>query len=180
MPASLAPRDHPPCLALLADHRHFTGYVSTKRSAGYSFVSSKHPTILGRGFFDVLHVQPSLQLQMHVLKASQRTLPRRADCSDPLATLDTVPDSNSDHGEVTVDRSVRTRIVVDDDDQTTQTAVIPRHGDATVGRRQYITARAASDVDAAMGARSWVPSAPSHAPKPVRGGVLRSRCLHSG
>src|SRR5438445_273847 len=42
--------------------------------------------------FDGVDVTPSLQLQVHMLKARPRTLPRRADRPDPLATLDTVPD----------------------------------------------------------------------------------------
>jgi hypothetical protein len=59
----------------------------------------EHQTVRRVQLFDLLHIVSSLQLQMHVLKAGQRALPRCADCPDPLAALDSIPDSNSDHGE---------------------------------------------------------------------------------
>src|SRR5213595_2217018 len=55
--------------------------------------------------FDGVDVTPSLQLQVHMLKARPRALPRRADRADPLATLDILPDPYGDLGEVAIDRS---------------------------------------------------------------------------
>src|SRR3989449_5618844 len=69
-----------------------------------------------------------------MLKARPCALPRCADRPDPLATLDTVPDPNGDLGEVAIDRSEAVRIMVDDDDQTAQVAVVTRDGDAAAGR----------------------------------------------
>src|SRR3989442_15098792 len=77
--------------------------------------------------FDCADVAPSPQLQVHMLKARPRALPRCADRPDPLATLDTVPDPNGDLGEVALDRSEAVRIMV------------------------HITTHPACDVDAAMG-----------------------------
>src|SRR5207247_9652348 len=63
-----------PCF--LADPQHFTGYVSTKRSAEYTFVSSKHPPIRGS--------RSSMALMLRTLCTSARTstnqthAPRRA------------------------------------------------------------------------------------------------------
>src|SRR5881628_192081 len=101
--------------------------------------------------FDCVDVAPSLQLQVHVLKARPRALPRCADRPDPLATLDTVPDPNGDLGEVAIDRSEAVRIMVDDDDQTAQVAVVTCDSDAAGGCRQHISTHPACDVDAAMG-----------------------------
>src|SRR2546430_9020696 len=64
-----------------------------------------------------------------MLKARPCALPRCADRPDPLATLDTVPDPNGDLGEVAIDRSEAVRIMVDDDDQTAQVAVVTCDGD---------------------------------------------------
>src|SRR5207247_9235346 len=95
-------------------------------------------TCPGEWGFDGFDVATSLLLQAHVLNASPRALPRCADRPDPLATLDTVPDPNGDLGEVAIDRSEAVRIMVDDDDQTAQIAVVTRDGDAARGRRQHI------------------------------------------
>src|SRR5439155_1043592 len=67
--------------------------------------------------FDGVDVTPSLQLQVHMLKARPRALPRRADRADPLATLDILPDPYGDLGEVAIDRSEAVWIMVDNDDQ---------------------------------------------------------------
>src|SRR5881296_3956433 len=70
--------------------------------------------------FDGVDVTPSLQLQVHMLKARPRALPRRADRADPLATLDILPDPYGDLGEVAIDRSEAVWIMVDNDDQPAQ------------------------------------------------------------
>src|SRR5881396_1363676 len=65
-----------PCF--LADPQHFTGYVSTKRSAEYTFVSSKHPTIRGSG--------SSMALMLRPLCSSRWTCskPGHARCPDEI------------------------------------------------------------------------------------------------
>ena len=47
-------------------------------------------------------------------------------------------------------------IVGDDHDQPAQIAVVPRHGDAAVGRGEQVSSDAARDVDAAMGTQSRI------------------------
>src|SRR5439155_9055115 len=106
--------------------------------------------------FDIPAVAPSLELQVHVLKAGPRALARRADCPDPLAALDTVSGPNRDHGGVAIDRSVTVGYMVVDDDQAAQIAVVPRHGDAAVGRRQHVRHHTACDVDAALTTRARI------------------------
>src|SRR5205809_4882901 len=118
--------------------------------------------------FDIPAVAPPLELQVHVLKAGPRALARCADCPDPLAALDTVSGPNRNHGGVAIDRSVAVGIMVDDDDQAAQIAVVPRHGDAAVGRREHVGPYTACDVDAAMRTRARWPSEPSQSPKAAR------------
>ena len=54
-------------------------------------------------------------------------------------------------GEVAIHGPVAVGIVIDDDDQSAQIAVVPRHRDAAAGRRQHVRAHSASDVEAPMG-----------------------------
>jgi hypothetical protein len=112
---------------------HRIGEDQSIGAIGFRFIEA--PDDEGQRIDDGVDIEAPLHLEMDVLEARPRALPRGADRPDALAAPDVVAHPNGDLGEMAVDGAEAEWIVVDHDDETAQVAVVTRDGHSAVRGR---------------------------------------------